>query len=87
MYEQARAAEIRKLQLEQQREEERQRILNEARRRSGELSAFLKDCAVRTKKVTALYGFANMVTGCSGDEEYDLDVLLMKPSQFVARLH
>jgi len=63
-----------------------QKLLNEARRRSGELSAFLKDCAVRTKKVTSLYGYANMVTGCPGDEDCDLDGLLMKPSHFVARL-
>jgi len=65
---------------------EGQKILNEARRRSGELSAFLKECAIRTKKVTSLYGFANMVTGCSSDEETDVDGLLIKPAHFVARL-
>jgi len=63
-----------------------QKALNDARRRSGELSAFLKDCATRSKKVTALYSFTNMVSGCGSDEECDLDGLMMKPVHFIARM-
>ena len=63
-----------------------QQTLAAARRRCGRLAEFLKECGTRARDAPGLRGLAALAAGCPSNGESDLEALLLKPAQFVARL-